>query len=89
MGSADRPIFRPHGALASVPPSAYRCKDREPCTSPAHALIVIALSASVVLQAAAAVIAWNALRRAGRFRLPWICLSSAMLLMVVRRLLPS
>ncbi len=47
----------------------------------------VALSASVVLQVAAAVVAWNALRRAGRFRLPWFCLSSAMLLMVVRRVL--
>lgn len=53
-----------------------------------YAFTIIALSASVVLQIAAAVVAWNGVRRAGRFRLPWICLSSAMLLMVLRRLLP-
>ncbi|MBK7369616.1 MAG: GGDEF domain-containing protein [Candidatus Eisenbacteria bacterium] len=56
--------------------------------SPPYAFTVVCLSASVVLQVAAAVVAWNGLRRAGRFRLPWLCLSSAMLLMVSRRLMP-
>lgn len=53
-----------------------------------EAFTVVALSAAVVLQVAAAAVAWNALRRAGRYRLPWLCLSSAMLLMVLRRVLP-
>ena len=88
MRRARPPILRGHAVLAPVLPSAYPCKDLEARMSPPYAFTVICLSASVVLQVAAAVVAWNGLRRAGRFRLPWLCLSSAMLLMVSRRLMP-
>ncbi|MFN8589359.1 MAG: GGDEF domain-containing protein [Candidatus Eisenbacteria bacterium] len=49
---------------------------------------MLALSASVVLQLAAATVAWGALRRAGPYRFAWICMSSALIVMVQRRLMP-
>ena len=53
-----------------------------------NTFVMLSLSASVVLQIAAATVAWGALRRAGRFRFAWICMSSALIVMVQRRLMP-
>jgi len=50
-------------------------------------LSVFLLGLSVVLQGAAAAIAWGQMARAGRYRFAWGCVSLALVLMIARRAL--
>ncbi len=50
--------------------------------------VMLAFGASVLLQVAAAAVAWNALQRAGPYRFAWVCMSCALIVQVQRRLMP-
>lgn len=50
--------------------------------------VMLAFGMSVLLQVAAAAVAWGALQRAGSYRFAWVCMSSALIVMVQRRLMP-